>query len=113
MSISHPLDAALYARCCSPHQNQPGSIASQIDALRQRAAADGHVVAEQLCFIDEGCSGATLLRPALQRLRDQAASGVFHRLYIYSPDRLSRSHLHFLLLLEEFHRGGVEAVFCN
>jgi hypothetical protein len=62
MSISHPLDAALYARCCSPHQNQPGSIASQIDALRQRAAADGHVVAEQMCFIDEDCSGATLLR---------------------------------------------------
>ena len=110
-----PLDfhSALYARVSSGRSAQEGSIDSQLAALRQRAAADGCVVAEEFCFIDDGCSGATLLRPALERLRDQAASGGIDRLYIYSPDRLSRNFAHQAVLVEEFRRAGVEVVFLN
>ena len=34
-------------------------------------------------FIDEGYSGATLVRPALERLRDVAAAGGMDRLYVH------------------------------
>jgi site-specific DNA recombinase len=44
---------------------------------------------EELCFLDEGYSGSTLFRPALERLRDQAAACSFDRLYVHSPDRQS------------------------
>jgi site-specific DNA recombinase len=40
--------------------------------------------------VDEGYSGATLVRPALERLRDLAALGGLEVLYVHSPDRLAR-----------------------
>jgi site-specific DNA recombinase len=43
-------------------------------------------------FLDEGYSGATLVRPALERLRDVVASGSVDRLYVHSPDRLARKY---------------------
>ena len=44
-------------------------------------------------FTDEGYSGATLVRPALERLRDAVAAGNLDRLYVHSPDRLARPTL--------------------
>lgn len=53
--------------------------------------ADGFSLSEEFRFIDEGYTGATLVRPALERLRDLAAAGGLDRLYVHSPDRLARS----------------------
>jgi site-specific DNA recombinase len=64
-------------------------------------------------FLDDGYSGATLVRPALERLRDAAAAGVLDRLYVHSPDRLARKYAYQVLLVEEFGRCGVEVVFLN
>ena len=64
-------------------------------------------------FLDEGYSGASLLRPALERLRDAVAAGVIDRLYVHSPDRLARRYAYQVLLIEEFCRAGVEVVFLN
>ena len=111
MCISVDPRTALYARRCSRREAQQGGIASQVTSLRQYAAAAGCVVSDQLCFLDDGYSGATLLRPALQRLRDLAAQGVIDRLYSCSPERLSRDCTHFVVLIEEFRRSGVEVVF--
>jgi len=63
--------------------------------------------------VDNGYSGATLIRPALERLRDVAAAGGIDRLYVHCPDRLARNYAHQVLLLEEFLRAGVEVVFLN
>jgi site-specific DNA recombinase len=104
---------ALYARVSSDQQAKDNTIASQVDALRQRIEADGLPLADELCFLDEGASGSTLLRPALERLRDQAAAGVIDRLYVHSPDRLARKYAYQVLLLDEFTRAGVEVVFLN
>jgi site-specific DNA recombinase len=41
-------------------------------------------------FQDDGFSGATLVRPGLEALRDLAAEGLIQGIVIYSPDRLSR-----------------------
>jgi site-specific DNA recombinase len=105
--------AALYARVSSEHQAEAKTIASQLAALQERVAADGFPVSAELQFIDEGYSGATLVRPALERLRDLAAAGGVDRLYVHSPDRLARKYAYQVLLLEEFQQAGVEVVFLN
>ena len=48
-------------------------------------------------FLDEGYSGATLIRPALERLRDVIAAGAIDRLYVHSPDRLARQYAYQVL----------------
>jgi len=64
-------------------------------------------------FIDEGYSGSTLVRPALERLRDVVAAGTIDRLYVHSPDRLARKYAYQVLLVDEFRRSGVEVIFLN
>ena len=80
----NPIQAAIYARVSSAQQAEAHTVASQIAALRERIAADDLPLPEALQFIDEGYSGATLVRPALERLRDLAAAGAVDRLYVHS-----------------------------
>jgi site-specific DNA recombinase len=107
------LAAAIYARVSSEQQTQQQTIASQVEALRQRVHQDGLTLQDELVFLDDGASGSTLLRPALERLRDQAAAGAIDRLYVHSPDRLARKYAYQVLLLDELKRQGVEVVFLN
>jgi site-specific DNA recombinase len=107
------MQAALYARVSSAHQAEAHTVASQVVALRERIAADGLPLPAALQFIDEGYSGATLVRPALERLRDVAAAGAVDRLYVHSPDRLARKYAYQVLLVDEFQRAGVEVIFLN
>jgi site-specific DNA recombinase len=107
------IQAALYARVSSEQQVSAQTVASQVAALQQRMAADGCRYAEENAFIDEGYSGATLVRPALERLRDGIAAGAIDRLYVHSPDRLARKYAYQVLLIDEFQRAGVEGVFLN
>jgi len=107
------LRVGIYARVSSERQADAGTIASQIEALKQRVQEEGSDLEDELCFVDDGYSGATLLRPALERLRDCAASGVVDRVYVHSPDRLSRKYAYQVLLLDELQRCGVEVVFLN
>src|SRR5262245_66188701 len=83
---------AIYARVSSERQVQEDTIASQVQALRARVAEEGLTLDEELCFLDDGYSGSTLVRPALERLRDQAAAGAIERLYVHAPDRLARRY---------------------
>jgi len=105
--------AAIYARVSSEQQAQQSTIASQVAALRDRLHNDGLSLEEDLCFLDDGYSGSTLIRPGLERLRDVAWAGGFTRLYIHSPDRLARKYAWQVLLVEELQRGGIELVFLN
>jgi len=105
--------AAIYARVSSDQQAQQGAIDSQAAALRQRVQADGLALEDELCFLDDGYSGSTLVRPALERLRDVAWAGGLQRLYVHSPDRLARKYAWQVLLVEELQRVGVELVFLN
>src|SRR5918999_4728014 len=105
--------AALYARVSGDGQARGNTVASQIAALRERAAADGAAVGPDHAYVDEGRSGATLTRPALERLRDAVAVGEIDRVYVHAPDRLARRYAYQVLLMEEFRRAGVEVVFLN
>src|SRR2546425_3654403 len=105
--------AAIYARVASEPQATAQTIAIPLAALRERVAAAGYVLPEAMQFLDDGYSGTTLVRPALERLRDLVAAGAVDRLYIHSPDRLARKYAYQVLLVDEFHRAGGEVVFLN
>src|ERR671917_782002 len=105
--------AAIYARVSSDQQADRHTIDSQVEALLARAAADGHEVAAELRFLDDGHSGASLVRPALERLRDLVAMAAIDVVYVHAPDRLARSYAHQAVLLEEFARAGAEVVFLD
>src|SRR6266480_101186 len=96
---------AMYARVSSDQPAEAQTIASQVAALRERVAAEGFVLPEAMQFLDEGYSGATLVRPALERLRDVIAAG--------AVDRLARKYAYQVLLVDEFRRAGVEVIFLN
>jgi site-specific DNA recombinase len=105
--------AAIYARVSSERQREEGTVQSQLAGLRELAGERGLLVAEELVFCDQGFSGATLVRPALERLRDRAAEGCFEVLLCHTPDRLARRYAYQVLLLEEFARAGVEVIFAR
>src|SRR5499427_8154202 len=103
--------AAIYARVSSDKQKEEKTIASQTAALTEFARKEGYDVPREWIFEDEGFSGASLVRPGLERLRDLAAEGQLEAILVYSPDRLSRKYAYQILLTEEFARNGVETVF--
>jgi hypothetical protein len=98
--------AAIYARVSSARQKKDDTIASQTTALRAHAGQLGVELPEDWVFEDEGQSGATLVRPALERLRDVVAGVGVDVVLCYSPDRLARKFAYQALLIEEFARAG-------
>ena len=103
--------AAIYARVSSARQKKDETIGSQTAALREHAGQARLDVPAEWVFEDEGHSGATLVRPALEALRDLAAQGCVDVVLVYSPDRLARKFAYQALLLEEFARAGVRVEF--
>ena len=105
---------ALYARVSSEQQADAGTIKSQVSALQERIAADGlPLPPESFQFIDDGYSGATLIRPALERLRDCVFNGLVDCVYVHSPDRLARKYAYQIVLMDEFQKAGAKVVFVN
>ena len=104
---------AIYARVSSEQQSEAKTIESQLSELRAHVKTLGQVLPPEHEFIDNGYSGSTLIRPALDQLRDVVAAGGIDRLYVHCPDRLARNYAHQVLLLEEFLRAGVEVNFLN
>ena len=103
--------AAIYARVSSARQAKDETIGSQLAALRDHAGTSRLEVPEEWVFADEGHSGATLVRPGLEALRDLAAQGCLDVVLVYSPDRLARKFAYQALLIEELARCGVRVEF--
>jgi site-specific DNA recombinase len=80
-------------------------------ALRAHAERHGLEVPDEWVFEDEGHSGASLVRPALERLRDLIAGVGVEVVLCYSPDRLARKFAYQALLIEEFTRAGTRVEF--
>jgi site-specific DNA recombinase len=104
-------NAAIYARVSSDRQKEEKTIASQTALLQEYACSHEYWVVPEWIFEDEGYSGGTLCRPALERLRDLVAGGAVESVLVYAPDRLSRKYAYQVLLLEEFARAGVQTHF--
>jgi site-specific DNA recombinase len=103
--------AAIYARVSSDKQREENTIASQTAALVAFAREQQFAVPPEWVFEDDGYSGASLVRPGLERVRDLAAEGLIQAVLVYAPDRLSRRYAHQILLIEELARAGVETLF--
>jgi site-specific DNA recombinase len=104
---------AIYARVSSDRQAKQATIESQLAELRARVEADGQHLASDHTFVDDGFSGASLVRPGLERLRDAVAARTIDRIYVHSPDRIARRFVHQAVLQEELARGGATLVFLN
>src|SRR6188472_2560377 len=98
-------NAAIYARVSSARQKEQQTIGSQT------AEQLGLDACEQWTFQDDGHSGATLVRPALERLRDLVCQVPIDVLLVYSPDRLARKYAYQALLIEEFAKAGTTVMF--
>jgi site-specific DNA recombinase len=105
--------AAIYTRVSSDQQKDNKTIGSQVDELLHFAQEHGYLVPEEYIFRDEGYSGAILVRPGLEKVRDLSAEGQIQAVLIYSPDRLSRNYAYQVVLMDEFASCGTEILFIN
>src|SRR5437899_1371844 len=64
------MQVAIYTRVSTERQEREQTIESQLAVLRAWTEANGHALAPEHVFLDEGYSGARLDRPGLDRLRD-------------------------------------------
>jgi site-specific DNA recombinase len=105
---------ALYARVSSEAQARDNTIASRVASLQERITGDGYLLEPDDCYVVEGYSGSILLRPALERIRDAAASGRVERVYVHVHDRLARRYAPCeALIIDELRRAGVEIFFLH
>ena len=104
---------AIYARVSSVKQKEGENIQSQISSLVEYANKLGYIIPNGWTYADEGFSGATLQRPALDDLRELICEGSVDAVLICSPDRLSRKYAYQLLLEMEFQKHGVDIIFLN
>ncbi|WP_255453572.1 recombinase family protein [Wolbachia endosymbiont of Atemnus politus] len=111
--VEKMITVALYARVSPRSQGQNNTIESQIAELKHRIAEDKHELLDEYEFKDDGFSGWKLEREGLDVLRDKVAEGKINKIYIHSPDRLSRKSAHQMILLDEFEKAGVEVIFLN
>jgi len=95
--------AALYMRVSTVDQHPE----TQLYDLRQMAAQRGYeVVAE---FTDK-ISGTKAKRPGLDQMMADARRGRFDVVLVWACDRIARSTRHFLDVLDDLNRIGVEFV---
>ena len=103
-SHSHPVRAALYARVSTDRQ----STENQLRELRQTAQRLGWEVVGE--FVDTGISGAKGRkdRPQLDALLKGVSRKDFDVVASWSVDRLGRSLIDLVGLLQELHSTGVD-----
>jgi site-specific DNA recombinase len=102
---------ALYARVSTSRQAQAQTIEQQLERLRAYISSQGAAVDEHHIVRDAGYSGASLSRPGLDQLRDQAALAEFDQVVVTAPDRLARKYVHQVLLIEELQAHGCTVAF--
>ena len=96
--------AVLYVRVSTVDQN----LATQLLDLRQMAAQRGLEIVQE--YTDR-ISGVKARRPGLDALMADARRGRFDVVLVWASDRIARSVRHFLEVLDELNRLGVE--YCS
>lgn len=104
---------ALYVRVSTDAQAEEGySIDAQVEKLTQWCKIKGYGAYE--VYQDGGWSGSNLDRPEMKRMITDIINGNVVRVLVYKLDRLSRSQVDTLFLLEEvFIPNGVEFFSMN
>ena len=102
---------AVYVRVSTQRQTPMHTIDQQLQRLRASFQLPGGEWRDELVIRSDGYSGASLKRPGLDRLREQAAQAHFDRVRVTAPDRLARKYIHQVLLIEELEKGGCQMEF--
>lgn len=105
------MKAAIYGRVSTEKQEEQNTIESQLHDLKLLIEQNGDALIES--YVDNGYSGSLLARPALDKLRDDAKTKLFDRVYIHSPDRLSRKYAYQVIVLDDMKKYGIEVIFKN
>jgi DNA invertase Pin-like site-specific DNA recombinase len=95
---------AIYARCSTTDQN----IGMQVSQLREFAERRGWTVVSE--YTDQGISGTTDSRPALNRMLADAHKRRFDAILVWRLDRLGRSLRHLVNTLADLESIGVAFV---
>jgi site-specific DNA recombinase len=107
------MTVAVYVRVSTQRQAQAQTIEQQLERLRAHLHSQGVELTSERIFRDDGHSGATLNRPGLDRLRDAVRAGEVMQVLVTDPDRLARSYVKLMVLLEELERAGCEVTFLD
>src|SRR5262249_3236649 len=75
-------------RVSGDRQEKEETIETQLFKLHERIKDEGLTVHQE--YLDNPYTGTVINRPALDRLIDDARRGLFNRVLIYDPGRLSR-----------------------
>ena len=96
---------AIVTRISTDEVNQPYSLEAQTKGLEAFVCSQpGHVITHR--FVDQA-SGATLERPGLQAALAAAEAGEFDVLLVYRIDRLTRSIVGLMTVVEALDAAGV------
>lgn len=86
-----PHKVAIYIRWSTEDQGLGHTLEIQRESCQYYCLSQGWSIREELLYIDDGCSGSSLARPALTRLRQAVAGGAVDCVVVYKLDRLSRN----------------------
>lgn len=104
---------AVYVRVSTQRQAPLQTIDQQLERLQAHFQEQGWEWAEDLVFRDDGYSGASLKRPGLDRLREQAAQARLDQVMITAPDRLARKYIHQMLVTLGTGKGRLPGRVCR
>src|SRR5215204_2783863 len=83
----------------------------QLEMVQKHTQELGWYLPQENIFRDDGYSGTTLKRPALDALRDRVRMRELEVVVMLSPDRLARNYVHQMVLIEELEKGGCRVEF--
>ena len=103
-------EVVAYCRVACAKQSDPSAeVQRQEQMVRRYADARGLIIWET--YLDAGVSGGTLERPALQSLLADCRAGKIGTVITQDLERLSRSPLSLIAVLESFLEDGVNVEF--
>ncbi len=107
------MDVVLYGRVSSERQDVDLSIASQLRALREYAAAHSHTVVRE--FTDEAETGRTAKRPVFQEMISLARrkAAPFQAILVWKLSRFARNREDSILYKSLLRRHGVQVISIN
>lgn len=86
-----PSKVAIYIRWSTEDQGEGTTLEVQLEGCSLFVKSQGWVVNEDLIFVDDGYSGGSLERPALNRLRRLVRESKIDCVVVFKLDRLSRN----------------------
>mgnify|MGYP001563851979 FL=1 len=90
---------AVYGRVSTSNQENEGTIETQLSAVREFAQKNNYVIVQE--YLDNGWSGDSIVRPALDQLRMDVKKKIWEAILMYDPDRLARRYSYQELVMDE------------